>query len=128
MFRSVMTMTAIACVLTFGVPRTTLAQDTGAKDDAKKAGQETKDAGKDVGDAAKDAGKATAKGTKKVAKKTAQVTTDAAKETANGTKKAARKVKKKLTPDTTTSRCQDGTVQSGKTKTTACIDHGGIQG
>jgi hypothetical protein len=128
MFRNVLTTAAIACVMAFGVPRATFAQDTGAKDDAKRAGQETKDAGNDVGNAAKDAGKATAKGTKKVAKKTAQVTRDAANETATGTKRAARKVRKKLTPDTTTSRCQDGTVHQGKTKTTACIAHGGVQG
>src|SRR5205085_135802 len=46
------------------------AQDTGAKTEAKKAGQATKEAGKDTADAAKHAGKATAKGTKKAARAT----------------------------------------------------------
>ena len=128
MFRNLLTGTAIACALAFGISTGALAQGTDAKDDAKKAGQEAKDAGKDAGAAVKDAGKATAKGTKKVAKKTGQVVGDAAKETATGTKKAAKTVKRKLTPDTTSSRCQDGTIQKGKTQTTACIDHGGVQG
>jgi hypothetical protein len=127
MFRNVLTGTAITCVLAFGFPAGAFAQDD-AKRDVKQAGAEAKDAGKDAGAAAKDAGKATAKRTKKAAKKTGQVAGDAANETATGTKKAAKSVKRKLTPDTTSSRCQDGTVQTGKTKTTACVDHGGVQG
>jgi len=128
MFRNLLMGTAVACALCFGAATVTSAQDSTAKEDAKKAGQETKKAGENIGDAAKDAGKATAKTTKKVAKKTGQVTKDAAQETATGTKKAAKKVQKAVTPDTTSSRCQDGTVQTGKTKTTACADHGGVQG
>jgi len=83
----------------------------------KKAGEATKEAGKDTGEAAKDAAKATAKGTKSVAKKTAR-----------GTKKAASTVKRKVTPSNTRATCKDGSVQSGKTKTTACADHGGVSG
>jgi hypothetical protein len=75
------------------------------KQDAKDAGNEAKDAAKDAGKAAKDTGKAVAKGTKHAAKKT----------------------KRALTPDTTSAMCKDGTVQQGKTKTTACDDHGGKQ-
>jgi hypothetical protein len=56
------------------------------------------------------------------------VTEDAAKETATGTKKAAKKVGKAVTPDTTSAACNDGTVQTGKTKTTACANHGGVKG
>jgi hypothetical protein len=41
------------------------AQDSGAKEEAKKAGQATKEAGKDTADAAKHIGKATVKRTKK---------------------------------------------------------------
>ena len=52
---------------------------------------------------------------------------DAAKEAATGTKKAAKSVKKTVTPDTTSATCKDGTVETGKTKTTACIDHGGVK-
>jgi hypothetical protein len=128
MFRNVMTGTAIACAVAFGIPAGTFAQGTDARQDAKKAGQETKEAGEKAGEAAKDAGKATAKGTKGAAKKTGQVAKDAANEAGTGTKKAAKTVKRKLTPDTTSATCKDGTVQSGKTKTTACVDHGGVQG
>ena len=104
MSRKFLAHAMLACVLTLGLGAGAFAQTT-ATDDTKKAGQETKDAGKDVGDAAKDAGKATAK----------------------GTKKAATSVKKAVTPDTTTALCKDGTVQKGKTKVTACDDHGGKQ-
>jgi len=128
MFRNLLTGTAIACAVMLGTPALTYAQDSTAKEDAKKAGQEAKGAGKQAGEAAKDAGKATAKGTKHVAKKTAQVTEDAAKETATGTKKAAKSVKRTVTPDTTTATCNDGTIQHGKTKTTACANHGGVKG
>ncbi len=102
MSRTFLTHTMLACALTFGLGAGTFAQTT-ATDDAKKAGTATKDAGKDVGEAAKDAGKATAK----------------------GTKKAAKGVKDAVTLDTTTALCKDGTTQKGKTKTTACDDHGG---
>ena len=118
MFRNLVTSTAIACSLALGIATGTFAQT----DDAKKAKQEAKAAGQDAGDAAKHAAKAT----KHAAKKTGQVAEDAAKETASGTKRAARKVKEAFTPDTTTATCKDGTVQYGKTKTTACIDHGGV--
>ena len=128
MFRNLLTGTAIVCAVAFGMPTGTFAQTTGAKEDVKKAGKEAKEAGKATGEAAKDAGKATAKGTKHAAKKTGQVVGDAAKETGTGTKKVAKRVKHKLTPDTTSAACKDGTVQTGKTKTTACIDHGGVQG
>jgi len=127
MFRNLLTGVAIACAVALGIPTVTFAQSD-AKQDAEKAGQEAKEAGKAAGAAAKDAGKATAKGTKRVVKKTGQITKDAANETATGTKKAAKTVKRKVTPDTTTAQCKDGTVQTGKTKTTACANHGGVQG
>jgi len=101
-------------------------QTTDAKEDAKKAGQEAKEAAKQSGEAAKDVGKSTAKATKAAAKKTGQVTKDASKEVASGTKKAAKTVKRQVTPDTTQATCKDGTIQTGKTKTTACADHGGV--
>lgn len=131
MFRRLLTGIALSSVLVLGFATTTHAQ---APDEAKAAGQEAKQAGKAAGEAGKDAGKATTdaakatgQATKKAAKKTGQVTTDAAKETATGTKKAAKTTAKKLTPDTTSAPCQDGTVQTGKTKTTACLDHGGVK-
>jgi hypothetical protein len=113
---------AIACVFAFGIATAAFAQTT-TTDEAKKAGQETKEAAKSAGEAGEHAGKAVAKG----AKKTGQVAEDAAKETATGTKKAAKSTKKALTPDTTSATCKDGTVETGKTKTTACIDHGGVK-
>ena len=127
MFRTLLISSAVASVLILGMSAGAFAQQTTAKEDAKKAGAEATDAAKDTGEAAKDAGKATGKATKAAAKKTGQVTKDAAKETATGTTKAATTVKKKLTPDTTSARCKDGTVQTGKTKTTACFDHGGVR-
>ena len=106
MFRSFLIKTAVASALVLGMSGGTLAQQTSdATQDAKKAGEKAKDAAKDGGEAAKDAAKATGK----------------------ATKSAAKTVKKKLTPDTTSATCKDGTVQTGKTKTTACIDHGGVR-
>jgi hypothetical protein len=115
--------TALACVIAFGITTASFAQQTTATDDGKQAGQDAKDAGKAAGEAGKDAGKAAAKG----AKKTGQVTEDAAKETASGAKKVGKSVKKAVTPDETTATCNDGTTQHGKTKTTACSDHGGVK-
>jgi hypothetical protein len=113
---------AIACIFAFGIATGAFAQTT-TTDEAKKAGQETKEAAKAAGEAGEHAGKAVAKG----AKKTGQVAEDAAKETATGTKKAAKSAKKAVTPDTTSATCKDGTVHTGKTKTTACADHGGVR-
>ena len=103
MSRKFLSHTLLACALMFGASGAAFAQD--AKDDAKKAGKAAEQAGKDTGEAAEHAGKATAK----TAKKTGKV------------------IKKAVTPDTTTALCKDGTVQKGKTKITACDDHGGKQ-
>ena len=107
---------AIAGVLAFGfATATTMAQQTTATEDAKKAGKETKKAGKEAGEATKDAAKATGKGVKKGAKATVK-----------GVEKAGEKTKDAVTLDTTSALCKDGTTQTGKTKTTACDDHGGL--
>jgi hypothetical protein len=127
MYRNFLRSTVIVCSLVVASSTGAFAQTT-AHQDADKAGKEAKAAGKEAGAATKDAAKATAKGTKKIVKTTGQVTKDAAKETATGTKKAAKKVKRAVTPDTTSATCKDGTVQTGKTKTTACLNHGGVQG
>ena len=110
----------IAGVMAFGIPAaTTFARQTTPQttpeQDAKKAGKETKKAGKEAGEATKDAAKATGKEVKKGAKKTA-----------HATKKAAQKTKDAVTLDTTSALCKDGTTQTGKTKTTACDNHGGV--
>jgi len=78
------------------------AQDTGAKEEAKKAGQATKEAGKSTVDAGKHAGKATAKGTKKAAR---------------ATKNAVQR----------TYVCVDGTTDEATLKANACKDHGGVK-
>ena len=107
---------ALVGVLAIGFPTaTTLAQQTTATQDAKKAGKETKKAGKEAGEATKDAAKATGKGVKK-----------GAKATAHGVEKAGEKTKDAVTLDTTSAICKDGTTQTGKTKTTACDNHGGV--
>jgi hypothetical protein len=123
MFRNLFITAAIASVLALGTPTATFAQES-AGQHMKKAGKKLKKAGKATGEAAKETGKAT----KRVAKKTGQVTEDAAKEVGTGAKKAAKTVKRAVTPDTTSARCNDGTVQTGKTKTTACANHGGVKG
>jgi type II secretory pathway pseudopilin PulG len=129
MLKKLLMSSVIAGVIAFGIPTATaLAQQTTAEQDAKKAGKEAKTAGQEAGKATKDAAKATGKGVKKGAKKTGQVTKDAAKETGEGAKKAGSKVKDAVTLDTTSALCKDGTTQTGKTKTTACHDHGGVAG
>ena len=105
MLRNLAGGVVIACAVMFGFATDTHAQ---ASNEAKQAGQEAKQAGKAAGEAGKDARKATA---------------DAAKATGHATKTAA----KKVTPETTSAHCNDGTVEMGKTKTTACIDHGGVK-
>ena len=89
-----------------GVGLPVAAAQSGAKDEAKKAGEATKEAGKDAGDAAKHAGKATEKEVKKGAKAT----------------------KKAVTGDAHAT-CVDGSVQAGKTEAAAaagCSTHGGV--
>jgi urocanate hydratase len=96
-----------ACIVTalcLGTGPATWAAQSGAKDEAKKAGTATKEAGKDTADAAKHVGKATAK----------------------GTKKGATVVKNAVTGDVT-AVCKDGKEHSGKTKEAACADHGGLK-
>jgi hypothetical protein len=83
-----------------------VAAQSGAKDETKKAGEAAKDAGKDAGSAAKHAGKATAK----------------------GAKKGASKAKKAVTGDAHAT-CVDGTRQAGATEADAaagCANHGGV--
>ena len=80
------------------------AAQSGAKDEAKKAGEQTKEAGQDAGSAAKHAGKATAK----------------------ATKKGVRGVKNAVTGDIV-AVCADGKEHSGDNPADACKDHGGTK-
>ena len=93
-------------VYSIGVGLPVAAAQSGAKDEAKKAGEATKEAGKDAGDAAKHAGKATEK----------------------EVKKGATATKKAVTGDAHAT-CVDGSVQAGKTEAAAaagCSTHGGV--
>ena len=81
------------------------AQDSGAKDETKKAGQAAKEAGKDTADAAKHVGKATAK----------------------GTKKAGNAVKNAIVGDDVKATCNDGTTYTGRSREGACEKHGGVK-
>ena len=116
MFRSLLTTSAIACALAFGVASTGGALTSDGQSPISK-----------VGKAATDAGKATVKGTKAVAKKAGDVTEDAAKKTVTETKNAGKTVTGAVTPKLASARCKDGTVQTGKTKTAACTRHGGVK-
>jgi hypothetical protein len=116
MLRTLLTTSAIACVLALGIPTGTAALSGEAQNPVSKVGKATKEAGKDV-----------VKGTTDVAKKAGDVTEDAAKKTATETKNAGKTVQGAVTPGQTSARCKDNTVQTGKTKTAACHNHGGLK-
>ena len=104
MSRKFLSHSILACAFAFSLSGAAFAQST-TSDEAHKTKEATKDAADSTADAAKHAAKTVTKATKKAAKNT----------------------KDAVTPDTTTALCKDGTVQKGKTKTTACDDHGGKQ-
>jgi hypothetical protein len=116
MFRTLLTTSAIACMLSFGVPTGSSALAGAAQNPISK-----------VGKATTDVAKGTAKGATKVAKKTGDVTQDAAKKTATHTKNAGKTVQGAVTPGVGSTMCKDGTVQTGKTKAEACGGHGGVK-
>jgi len=95
---------SLILVLCAGAGAYPAAAQSGAKDEAKKAGEQTKEAGKDAGSAAKHAGKATAK----------------------ATKKGVRGVKNAVTGDIV-AVCADGKEHSGDNPADACKDHGGVK-
>ena len=90
-------------VLFAGMSFPAMAQ-SGAKEEAKKAGEATKEAGKETGKAAKHVGKATAK----------------------TAKKTGRAVKNAVTADIV-AVCADGKEHSGDSPADACKDHGGVK-
>jgi hypothetical protein len=116
MFRTLLTTSAIACVLALGIPTGSAALSGDAQNPVSK-----------VGKATKDAGKAAVKGTTHAVEKAGDVTEDAGKKTAAETKNAGKTVQGAVTPNLTSTRCKDGTVQTGKTKTDACLHHGGMK-
>jgi hypothetical protein len=101
MVRRFISVAVLAGFCAFSMPAVGFAQTTEAKDDLKKAGNDVKKAGKATGEAAKDVGKAT--------------------------KKGAKAAKRKVTGKTVAATCNDGTTYTGKTRTGACADHGGVK-
>jgi hypothetical protein len=116
MFRTLLTTSAIACVLTFGIPTGSVALAGDGQNPFSKIGKATKDVGKGV-----------VKGTEKVAKETGKVIEEGAEKTVAGTKKAGKRVEGAVTPGLKSASCRDGTVRTGKTKTGACAHHGGVK-
>jgi len=95
-------ISALAIATLVGSGSFAFAQNTGTKEETKKAGEATKEAGKDTADAAKHIGKAGVKGTKKVA---------------SATKRTVQR----------TYACVDGTTDEATVKANACKEHGGVQ-
>jgi hypothetical protein len=116
MIRTLVTTSALACVLAFGMPRSTAAPTAGDQNPVSA-----------IGNAAKDAGKAIAKGTKGVVKKAGDVTEDAAKKTVKGTKNVGKRVEGAVNPHLVSAACRDGKVRTARTKAAACYGHGGIK-
>ena len=114
MFRTLLTTSAIACALSFGIPA-----GNASLSEAGQFGH--------IGKATKDVGSDVAKGTTDVAKKTGEVTKDAAKKTATETKNVGKTAEGAVTPGVGATRCKDGTVHTAKTKTEACTGHGGVK-
>jgi Ni/Co efflux regulator RcnB len=98
-------ISALVIATFFATGSAALAQNTGAKEETKKAGEATKEAGKDTAGAAKHAGKAAAK----------------------GTKKAGAAVKHAVTGDDFKATCKDGTTYTGGSREDACEKHGGVK-
>jgi len=100
-------ISSLLVVLVVAGAGTGASAQSGAKDEAKKAGSAIKEAGKETGEAAKHAGKATVK----------------------ATNKSAKAVKKAVTGDSHAT-CIDGTIQAGETEAiaaAACAEHGGLK-
>src|SRR5262245_29717252 len=119
MRRAFLTTSTIACFLLFGAPTGSTALAADAQNPISS-----------IGKATKDAGKAATKGTKEAVKKAGDVSEDAAEKTVKETKNAGKTVQAAATPDMTSVRCKDGTVQtvsSGKTKADACRKHRGLK-
>jgi hypothetical protein len=104
MFRNFLTASTVACVLSLGIPTGGVALAGPGQNPVSS-----------VGKATKDVGKATAKGTKEAVKTTGEVTKD-----------AGQTVKGAVT-DKVSAKCNDKTVQTGKTRAEACTGHGGVK-
>ena len=81
LFRKLLTSTAIACSLAFGIRSRDVRPDDGGTR-CEEGQARDKEAAESTGDAVKDAGKATGKAAKKAGKTTAHVAEDAAKQPA----------------------------------------------
>ncbi len=102
MMKTLMPMACLTAILGFGMP--SMAQVT---DMAKQAGKATKGAVEKVGETGKKVGTSVAEGAKKVGTETEKVVTGA--------------------PRGSTGRCADGTYTTSKTRSGACLKHGGVE-
>lgn len=116
MMRTIVTTSALACALAFGMPSSTAALSTNDQNPVSA-----------IGHAAKDAGKAVVKGTKGVVKGAGEVTEDVAHKTAKETKNLGKRVEGAVNPNLVSAHCRDGKVRTGRTKAQACYGHGGIK-
>jgi len=102
MMKTLMPMACLTAILAFGMP--SMAQVT---DMAKHAGKATKGAVETVGETGKKIGTSGVEGAKKVGTATERAVTGA--------------------PQGSTGRCTDGTYTTSKTRSGACLKHGGVE-
>ena len=123
-----------AIVSGFCVGVSVSAQTEAAKDGGKKvgeAGKETgeaaKELGKTSGEAAKDVSKETGAAAKDVGKDVGEGAKDVGKDVATTTKSTAKKVKNRVLGKKESATCNDGSTWTGKSRDSACGDHGGVK-
>jgi hypothetical protein len=116
MMRTIVSTSALAFVLAFGMPFSTAAPTAGAQNPISA-----------IGHAVKDVGKATVKGTKGVVRKAGEVTEGATEKTVKETKHVGKRVEGASKPHLVSAACRDGKVRTGRTKAQACYGHGGIK-
>jgi hypothetical protein len=102
MFRRVLIGTALAVGLAFGIPTTTFAQPPSPPEVVQKVGE----------------------GVKRVVKKTDR----AIRRAGHRTNRVVRKNTHRVTRRTVRAMCNDGRVHTGRTRATACANHGGFRG
>ena len=102
MMKTLIRMACLTAILGFGMP--SMAQVT---DMAKHVGHATKEAVEKVGETGKKVGTSATEGAKKVGTETEKAVTGA--------------------PRGSTGRCTDGTYTTSKTRSGACLKHGGVE-
>ena len=116
MFRTLLATSIITTALAVGVPIGAHALNGDGQNPVTKVGRATEDAAKRA-----------VKETADAAKKAGDVTEDGARKAATETKNAGKRTEGAVRPDLTSAKCQDGSVQTGKTRADACANHGGTR-